>query len=250
MADLFKKALAEWGVTNQEIPYDPTSLFGVKPVAMKYPEGYYASVKDGVTDRINYEPDNFKSKDTPNYLMAHEMEHILQNRGANRYGDKYFSTANEMAKNIFNLKGYDQKKLNTIGGYGYFEKPFRQALADPEVVARLKQLGLNDAYTTNDESSKKTGYNYNDLDEVLASLAGWEQANNKDITQDKLLRKKLFRNDPAWIEAYKAVTGLRQERLDAKDLAPYTVDKEDFKKRNPDKKLVDYFLDIFKDTTK
>lgn len=59
------------------------------------------------------------------------------------------------------------------------------------------------------------------LYEQLASLAAAEYTLNVDLTKDPVLRKTLFK-DPAVRETYNALTGLRQTRLDPRDLAPYT----------------------------
>lgn len=59
------------------------------------------------------------------------------------------------------------------------------------------------------------------LYEQLASLAAAEYTQGIDLTKDPVLRKTLFK-DPAVRETYNAITGLRQTRLDPRDLAPYT----------------------------
>jgi hypothetical protein len=61
--------------------------------------------------------------------------------------------------------------------------------------------------------------------EQLATLAGYEAANNVDLTKDPVLRKTLFNNKDVR-EAYNAITGLRQTKLDARDLPTYTRQPE------------------------
>ena len=56
--------------------------------------------------------------------------------------------------------------------------------------------------------------------------AGVEAAQNVDLTKDPVLRKTLFK-DRDIRETYNAITGLRQTRLDAKDLPPYTRQPEE-----------------------
>ena len=46
-----------------------------------------------------------------------------------------------------------------------------------------------------------------------------------DLTKDPVLRKTLFKNKEVR-ETYNAITGLRQTRLDARDLPPYTRQSE------------------------
>jgi hypothetical protein len=52
-----------------------------------------------------------------------------------------------------------------------------------------------------------------------------EQRHNVDLTKDPELRKTLFK-DPAVRETYNAITGLRQTRLDPRDLPPHTRQPE------------------------
>lgn len=61
--------------------------------------------------------------------------------------------------------------------------------------------------------------------EQLAELASIEATTGKDLTKDPYLRKNLFKNREVR-EIYSALTGLRQTRLDAKDLPPHTRQKE------------------------
>jgi hypothetical protein len=59
------------------------------------------------------------------------------------------------------------------------------------------------------------------LFEQFAELAAIEQATGKDLTKDPELRKTIFK-DKKVREVYNSLTGLRQTRLDARDLSPYT----------------------------
>ena len=59
------------------------------------------------------------------------------------------------------------------------------------------------------------------LYEILAALSAAETANKADLTTDPVLRETVFK-DPAVRQAYNAVTGLRQTRLDPRDIEPYT----------------------------
>ena len=63
------------------------------------------------------------------------------------------------------------------------------------------------------------------LYEQLADLAAAEQTLGVDLTKDPELRKTLFK-DRAVRETYNAITGLRQTRLDPRDLPPYTRQPE------------------------
>jgi hypothetical protein len=63
------------------------------------------------------------------------------------------------------------------------------------------------------------------LYEIFATLAGAESQLGVDLTKDPELRKTMFK-DKDVREAYNAVTGLRQTRLDPRDLPPYTRQPE------------------------
>ena len=75
------------------------------------------------------------------------------------------------------------------------------------------------------------------LYEQLASLAAAEQTLGVDLTKDPELRKTLFK-DKDVRETYNAITGLRQTRLDARDLPPYT--------RQPEQSAVESLLNKVK----
>lgn len=61
--------------------------------------------------------------------------------------------------------------------------------------------------------------------EMIADLVAIEAKTGTDITKDPFLRKNLFK-DRETREIFNALTGLRQTRLDAKDLRPHTRQKE------------------------
>lgn len=72
------------------------------------------------------------------------------------------------------------------------------------------------------------------LYEQLASLAAAEYVLGVDLTKDPQLRKTLFK-DRDVRETYNAITGLRQTRLDPRDLPPYT--------RQPEKSKIESLLE-------
>jgi hypothetical protein len=89
-----------------------------------------------------------------------------------------------------------------------------------------KKYGMQSAYFS-PKMVELQGYRRapNLLYEQLATLASIEQTQGVDLTKDPELRKTLFK-DPKVREIYNAITGLRQTRLDPRDLAPYTPVKE------------------------
>jgi len=59
------------------------------------------------------------------------------------------------------------------------------------------------------------------LNEQLATLSALEQAKKSRFVEDPYVRKNIL-TTPAERETYEALTGLRQSRLDPRDLPPYT----------------------------
>ena len=145
----------------------------------------------------------FMRSDATPYALAHEQEHLLARQGLGtpaRINSKFDELVGE--------KGGAQRKQFVKDAVGAAE--------------HLKtKYGIEDAYF--DPRMLEQGGTA--LYEQLASLAGYEAANNVDLTKDPVLRKTLFKNKEVR-ETYNAITGLRQTRLDARDLPPYTRQSE------------------------
>lgn len=145
----------------------------------------------------------FLGRAADSQTLGHEIEHLLARQNL---GEPSLS-----AKKFADLVG-DKKQV----------KQFLSGLAQSApYIART--YGVNNEYLTEEFISKiKTD---RQLHEVLATLAGAESTLGVDLTRDPELRKTLF-SSPDVREAYNAVTGLRQTRLDSKDLPSYTRQKE------------------------
>jgi hypothetical protein len=147
-------------------------------------------------------------------IPAHEFEHQLAGKGMARYKNENPDFIEEqLSKNIQSLGNFPLTAGKLISEF-YLNSQ------KPEVITRLRELGVKDKiipYLSRDKSPP--------LDEIIAQLSGMETTYNLDFTQDPVLKKILFNNDENLIQSYKAVTGLRQERLDARDLPPYTATK-------------------------
>ena len=142
----------------------------------------------------------FVSPDAANSTVAHETEHLLarQNSGS----------ATAVTTKFNELIGNDKAKvLDFLASVGNSTDYLKD------------KYGIKNAYTTKDFTSSASGYKH--LHEVLATLASAESALGVDLTKDPKLRKTIFK-DKSVREAYNAVTGLRQTRLDPRDLQPYT----------------------------
>jgi len=144
--------------------------------------------------------------------LAHEMEHAL------------------MVQNL-STQGKDiNSEWERLTGYGVKD---RAAL-----VRKLAEHGpyLRDKWGLDPEAAQRgyfgkgdaTHHNPNLLQEQFATLSSLEQDKNKRLTDDPYIREHIF-TSPTERAAYNALTGLRQTRLDAKDLPPYTLqpDKND-----------------------
>jgi len=145
----------------------------------------------------------FLSPDSGKNVLAHEQEHLLARQqlgtgvALNNKFDELMGQKNDWARHEF--------VRNAVGAADYLKTKY----------------GIDDAYFS--PSVLRQGGTA--LYEQLATLAGYEAANNVDLTKDPVLRKTLFKNKDVR-ETYNAITGLRQTRLDARDLPPYTRQPE------------------------
>jgi len=149
------------------------------------------------------QPNLFMRPGAGNQTAAHELEHLLARQNAG------FATE---PRDRFAAMVGDPTRKTVIP---QFLKGLKQAL--PHLKEKYG-IGVDDGYMTPAFIDKQGGVG---LYEIFATLAGAESALNVDLTKDPELRKTMFK-DKNVREAYNAVTGLRQTRLDARDLPPYT----------------------------
>jgi hypothetical protein len=146
-------------------------------------------------------PKNVEDKQT----IAHELEHLLARRqlgrpsGINTMFDKMASSPEVR----------DQFVRDAAKAYPYLKEKY----------------GLNSMYFSPGMIKDQGGRERNLAYEMMADLASLEAKTGQNITQDPYLKKNLFK-DRETREIYNALTGLRQTRLDAKDLRPHTREKE------------------------
>lgn len=138
--------------------------------------------------------------------IAHEAEHLLARQNLGR------------GSNI-NTK-FDE----LIGDKGQTRNRFVNAAVDMRSYLKDK-YGMDSAYFDPKMVEFQGHRAKNLLYEQLATLSALEQRHQIDLTKDPELRKTIFK-DKKVREAYNAVTGLRQTRLDPRDLPPYTVQPE------------------------
>ena len=163
-------------------------------------------------------------------VLQHEFSHQMEGKARQRYAPQ--GKASEMR----DVSGFPYSPTNsfflqalTKGRMGADDSPsavkaaiadkdlFQKQFALPEVKQRFTELFgelAKGGRLANPERSPFT--------EILADLNSYEMDSRIDVTKDPVLRKSLFNNDERLIEAYRSVAPNRADRLDAKDLPPYT----------------------------
>jgi hypothetical protein len=140
--------------------------------------------------------------------LGHEIEHALEMQS----GEKH-KIHNEWDRLTEKDKNGD--RLNIV-----------KKLIDHAPYLQSK-WGLNpeNSYFTREMMDYQGGRAKNLLHEQLASLSSIEQIKNKRLTDDPYVRKNIF-TTPEQRAAYNAITGLRQTRLDPRDLPSYTAQED------------------------
>jgi len=158
---------------------------------------------------------------------AHEMEHVLANQGLG-------------AASLINSK-YDDLSHNS-GGAAYRSEIVKRLVEHAPYLQEKWGLDLEsvkDGYFSPNVLKRPDSFNF--FAEQAATLSALEQAKNKRLTDDPYVRDNILktRNERA---IFNTLTGLRQSRLDAKDLPPYTPqpDKNDPSAMEKLKKLLGF----------
>lgn len=147
--------------------------------------------------------------------LAHEIEHVTGYK-AQRYGKDKERT------DIFH--GFLNDIYGEKSGPANAETFRKQMGKNPQMDEYIrKNYKVNPAYLFKQDTN---------LEEYISDLSSIEQMSNKDITKDPVIFKAVFFNDPKLAEAYRSVTGYRTERMDAKDLPPFTMRPDQLKKPN------------------
>jgi hypothetical protein len=141
----------------------------------------------------------------PNITRAHEVEHVLSQQNLGEPGSM-------------------SKKWNEIA-------PTSSAQVMQRMIANAPYLQEKFGLPTNEfyfdpEFMKDPNYQ-NMIDEQFATLSALEQLKNKRLTDDPYVRENIL-TTPEDRAAYNAMTGLRQTRLDPRDIAPYTPVSDKF----------------------
>jgi hypothetical protein len=188
--------------------------------------------KSGRKNAVLYQP----GKDDA-YVRGHEYEHVLANQGLD-------------PKQSINSKFDDLIRETNSTPYTTRVNLVKDLISHaPHFV---EQYGLNPKEAESGYFSKKM-YDYQGgsagllLAEQFASLSSLEQKTGKRLVDDPYIRKNVLKT-PELREAYDAVTGLRQTRLDSKDLPPYTrvPERNNGKGASPNLSLTDYLMKLLK----
>ncbi len=179
-----------------------------------------AAVYSDRPNEVVYDPALVKQ--VPN-LFQHEFEHQLNRKAGQRYGEDFGiqSTRPEYKfwkENLYTLGVNPNNATKTFAkavqdSAGYISKLYKEKTG--------KDLSLK---------SRIWDASQEDLSEILAELSSIESAVKMDFTKDPILRKKIFGDNKiteSIAQTYRSVTGGRQDRLDAKDLEPYTTQKQE-----------------------
>ena len=199
--------------SNQGLPSNTAGIPGLMVREMPYLDdtntrGFVLGsnvIKKEMQNR-GMQPNMFVASDADNQTVAHEAEHLLARQNAG------FST--ETRDKFLDMLGKGRSAYDA-------QDSFLNGLAKAAPYLKEK-YGIDNAYMDPQfiKEQGKTG-----LYEIFATLGGAESALNVDLTKDPVLRETMFSNRKVR-EAYNAVTGLRQTRLDPRDLPPYTPQEE------------------------
>jgi hypothetical protein len=161
-------------------------------------------------DMVFVNTDKYGTDKERDFTLLHEAEHVLQKKGL----DSPSKINSEFDK--------------VVGDDGSSRRQMTRALTTPDVREHLKKnWGITDSYFDPKMYEIQGSRAKNLLYEQFASMAAAENQKGveADMTKDPFLRKHVF-DTAAKREAFRGMVGLRQTRLDAKDLKPYTRVKE------------------------
>lgn len=182
----------------------------------------------GTADLLPYESADLRGANTQGFVVSDpRLSQTERNRGA--VGAMF--VAPNSKPEVFAHEAEHLMAKKQLGHPSAINEKFDELIKDPKargafVLAAMdaapylkEKYGISNAYF--DPKLLRSNPAPVVLYEQLASLAAAEQTLGVDLTKDPQLRKTLFK-DPAVRETYSAVTGLRQTRLDPRDIAPYT----------------------------
>lgn len=141
------------------------------------------------------------------HTIPHEFEHVLQNMVGERYQKSYDMTVVDEYKK---LGGSAPKLVDQLV----------KSAASQKLRSRLEEITGTPVAAYFGKMGRTGDYS---LKEQFAELSSIEASTKTDLTKDPVVRKEFFGDDQALIDVYKATTGNRMTRMDAKDLPPMTA---------------------------
>jgi hypothetical protein len=141
------------------------------------------------------------------HTIPHEFEHVLQNMVGERYDRSYDSLVVD-----------EYKKLG--GNLPKLTDQLAKSAASQKLRSRLEEITGTPVAAYFGKPARPGDYS---LKEQFAELSSIESATKTDLTKDPVVRKEFFGDDQALIDVYKATTGNRMTRMDAKDLPPMST---------------------------
>lgn len=203
------QAMPPFRTGKQLDAYLSAAVPGVKIVPRPMDISEFGYVDEKVPDVMNINPMLAGRK--KEVVKLHEQEHLLKNRAVQAlpereridndirfdqlYGDESGRTRREIVSRMVNNRDKIEKFFGMPLGDSYFNK------------SMVKSQGRNMGAL---------------FEEQIATLSALEQVTGKSLTKGL---PDLFPDDKA-AAIYDAITGLRQTRLDARDLPPYTPQYE------------------------
>lgn len=198
----------------------------------------------GIADLVAYTVPQLKGTNVEGFVVADSrFSQDQKNRGARGA----IFAAPGAGQDVFAHEAEHAMAKKQLGHPGAINEKFDELVKTPNARGKFvmdamdaapylkEKYGISNAYF--DRGLLKHNSAATILYEQLASLAAAEQTLGVDLTKDPQLRKTLFK-DPAVRETYNAITGLRQTRLDPRDLPPYT--------RQPERNTAESLLDKVK----
>jgi hypothetical protein len=183
---------------NLFMPYNPKVVPGAQVYSYADEPNTYGLVFRRMPNSILLNS-QAKMSEAP-HVIPHELEHVLQNRVADR-----------MKPNSFDSEVVKQFDINKL------RAQLNRSATDKSIPEYFKNT-----YNFPIKYYGAMGPDQYSLKEQWAELSAAEQYLKKDLTQDQFVRNKIFGNNQDMIDTYKATSGLRMDRWDSKDLPPMT----------------------------
>ena len=186
----------------------------------------------GIADLVAYTDPGLAGTNTLGYVASSPLVSQFQQ---NRAARGVIFAAPDAGQDTFAHEAEHAMAKKQLGHPALINEKFDELVKKPDARSRFvldamdaapyleKKYGISSGYF--DRRLLKNNKPSVLLYEQLASLVAAEQTLGVDLTKDPELRKTLFK-DPAVRETYNAITGLRQTRLDPRDLPPYTRQPE------------------------